>query len=189
MLRPSHARPSLSVEIYTGRMRTTFLVVSLAVSLFAETAAGLRWTPPAGWKNEGSTAMRIATYMLPTGPNDKAECAVYFFGPGQGGTVDANMGRWKGQLVDAAGKPSKADIHKKTIHGLPVTTIDTTGSYTGMGGPMNASPTVHPNYRLLGAIIEGPGGNIFVKFTGPAKLVAANLKNFEQMIASFQKEK
>jgi hypothetical protein len=170
-------------------MRTTLLIFSLAVCLLAETAAGLRWTPPPGWKSEGSTPMRIATYILPTGPDDKAECAVYFFGQGKGGTVDANIDRWKGQLVDAAGKPSKADIQKKTIHGLTVTTIDSTGNYTGMGGPMNASPTVHNNYRLLGAIVEGPGGNIFVKFTGPSRLVAANLKNFEQMIASFQKEK
>ena len=170
-------------------MRTTLLVLCLAVSLLAESAAGLRWTPPPGWKSEGSTTMRIATYVLPTGPNDKAECAVYFFGAGKGGTVDANMDRWKGQLVDAAGKSSKADIQKRTVHGLTVTTIDSTGSYTGMGGPMNASPTVHANYRLLGAIVEGPDGNIFVKFTGPARLVAANLKNFEQMIGSFQKEK
>jgi len=159
------------------------------MSLLAETAGGLRWTPPPGWKSEGSTSMRVATYVLPTGPNDKTECAVYFFGQGKGGTVDANIERWKGQLVDAAGKPAKADIQKKTVHGLPVTTIDTTGSYTGMGGPMNASPTVHANYRLLGAIIEGPGGNIFVKFTGPSRMIAANLKNFEQMINSFQKEK
>jgi hypothetical protein len=168
-------------------MRTTLFVLCTAVSLLAETAAGLRWTPPPGWKSEGSTPMRVATYLLPTGPNDKAECAVYFFGQGKGGTVDANMDRWKGQLVDAAGQPSKANIQKKTIHGLPVTTIDSTGNYTGMGGPMNASPTVHANYRLLGAIVEGPEGNIFVKFTGPAKLIAMNQKNFEQMIASFQK--
>jgi hypothetical protein len=170
-------------------MRTTLLILCWALSLLAQTAAGLHWTPPPGWKSEGSTPMRVATYVLPTGPNDRAECAVYFFGQGKGGTVDANMDRWKGQLVDAAGKPSKADIQKKTIHGLNVTTIDTTGNYTGMGGPMNASPTVHANYRLLGAIVEGPGGSIFVKFTGPARLMAANLKNFEQMISSFQTEK
>jgi hypothetical protein len=170
-------------------MRISLLALSLAFSLLAETAAGVRWTPPPGWKNEGARPMRIATYVLPTGPNDKAECAVYFFGPGQGGTVDANIDRWKGQLLDAAGKPAKAQVDKKSIHGLPVTTIDSTGSYTGMGGPMNASPTVHANYRLLGAIVEGPGGNIFLKFTGPARQVAANQKNFEQMLSSFQKEK
>jgi hypothetical protein len=170
-------------------MRRTLLLLSLAVTLLAETAAGLRWTPPPGWKNEGARPMRIATYLLPTGANDKAECAVYFFGPGQGGSVDANMDRWKGQLLDAAGKPAKAQISKKSIHGLQVTTIDSTGSYTGMGGPMNASPTVHSNYRLLGAIVEGPGGNIFLKFTGPATVIAANQKNFDTMLGSFQKEK
>jgi hypothetical protein len=98
-------------------MRISLLALSLAFSLLAETAAGVRWTPPPGWKNEGARPMRIATYVLPTGPNDKAECAVYFFGPGQGGTVDANIDRWKGQLLDAAGKPAKAQVDKKSIHG------------------------------------------------------------------------
>ena len=47
-----------------------------------------------------------------------------------------------------------------------------------------------PNYRLLGEVVEGPGGNsIFVKFTGPAATVAANLKAFEQLLASFQVDK
>jgi hypothetical protein len=49
---------------------------------------------------------------------------------------------------------------------LPVTTIDVTGQYSGMGGPMATAKTSKPGYRLLGAIIENPGGNVFLKFTG-----------------------
>ena len=36
------------------------------------------------------------------------------------------------------------------------------------------------DYRLLGAIVEGPGGNVFVKFAGPAKTIAANEQKFGQ---------
>ena len=43
-----------------------------------------------------------------------------------------------------------------------------------------------PGYRLLGAIVEAPGGNVFVKFTGPLKTVEANRQKFDQLIASFQ---
>jgi hypothetical protein len=42
-------------------------------------------------------------------------------------------------------------------------------------------------YRLLGAIVEGPGGNIFFKFTGPAKTIAANQPKFELLLNSVSK--
>jgi hypothetical protein len=114
---------------------------------------------------------------------------VYFFGPGQGGSVQANIDRWKGQITDANGQPANAKIEKRTIHQLPVTTVDSTGDYSGMGGPMAASKSVAKNYRLLGAIVEGPDGNVFIKLTGPAKTVAARRLEFEQLLNSFEKEK
>jgi len=159
-------------------------------SLFAASVAGLKWTVPAGWKTEEARPMRAATYTVPatSGDTASAECVVYFFGAGQGGNVQANLDRWKGQLSGADGKPPDAKIAKRTVHGLAVTTIDESGDYTGMGGPMAASKSVQKNYRLLGAIIEGPGGNVFIKFTGPAKTVAARQAEFEQFLNSFDKE-
>ena len=170
-------------------MRVALLVL-IGFTLLAETVAGLRWTPPAGWKSEGTAPMRAATYKLPPGPGDQegAECVVYYFGEGQGGSVQANIERWNGQFTGADGKPVKATIAKRTVHGLPVTTIDVTGAYSGMGGPMTTAKTVKAGYRLLGAIIENPGGNVFVKFTGPEKTIAANERNFQQMLDSFQKQ-
>jgi hypothetical protein len=60
--------------------------------------------------------------------------------------------------------------------------------YSGMGGPMAPTKAVKAGYRLLGAIIENPGGNVFLKFTGPEKVIAANQHKFEQMLESFVKE-
>jgi hypothetical protein len=133
--------------------------------------------------------MRAATYSIPpaAGDADKGECVVYFFGAGQGGGIEANIDRWKGQFKGPGGKPVDAKTSKKTVHGLPVTLIDVTGEYSGMGGPNAPTKTVKPGYRLLGAIIEGPGGNLFVKFTGPTKTVAANQAKFDQLVNSFQK--
>ena len=127
--------------------------------------------------------MRAATYIV-----DDAECGVYFFGAGMGGSVQANLDRWKGQVLGANGKPADAQIGKRTIHGLTVTVIDTSGEYTGMGGPMAKEKSVKPGYRLLGAIVEGPGGNLFIKFTGPVKTIATNQPKFERMLASLEKE-
>jgi hypothetical protein len=79
-------------------MRKWILALVLGPTLLAESAAGLKWTTPAGWKNEGSRPMRAATYSIPTAPgnHEKAECAAYFFGQGSGGGVQANIDRWKG---------------------------------------------------------------------------------------------
>jgi hypothetical protein len=132
--------------------------------------------------------MRAATYTMAPAPGDKpgAECVVYFFGQDQGGSVDANIERWKGQVEGADGKPAPAKVAKRTVNGMTMTTIDASGEYTGMGGMGGGQPA--PGYRLLGAIVEGPGGNLFIKFTGPEKTVAANQQKFEQLLASFQKE-
>ena len=99
-----------------------------------------------------------------------------------------NVERWVGQFKQPGGKPAAAQIHNRTVHGLPVTTIDVSGDYSGMGGPMAAAKTINPGYRLLGAIIENPGGNVFLKLIGPVKTIAANQGKFEQMLESFQKE-
>ena len=154
------------------------LSLTALLLILAESAAGLHWTAPAPWKSEGTRPMRAATYTV----DDGAECAVYFFGPGQGGSPQANIDRWKSQF-----KPGNAKVTKIVIHGLPVTRIDVSGEYSGMGGPMAQAPA-QPGYRLLGAIVEGPGGNLFIKFTGPIKTVAANQPKFEALLNSFAKD-
>jgi len=158
--------------------------------LCAESVAGLKWTAPAGWKNLGSQTMRAATYSVPPAAGDKesSECVVYFFGKGQGGTIEANMERWKSQFQSSDGKPATAKTGQRTVNGLAVTTIDVSGAYSGMGGPLAQSKSTLPGYRLLGAILVNPGGNIFLKFTGPGKTVTANQQKFEQLLQSFAKE-
>lgn len=151
--------------------------------LMADSGAGMHWTKPASWKADAQRPMRLATYII--GPH--ADCGVYYFGPGQGGSVQANLDRWIGQFLQADGKASQAaaKITKRTQNGLMITMVDVSGAYTGMGGPMVQSPAV-PGYRLLGAIVEGPDGSVFFKFTGPGKTVAENQAAFEKMIASLQ---
>ncbi len=134
--------------------------------------------------------MRAATYSIvpATGDTGVAECVVNFFGPGQGGGIDANVERWKSQVLGADGKPAAAKVDKKTVRGVAITMVDASGTYTGMGGPMMAGKPV-PGYRLIGAIAEGPGGNVFFKLTGPAKTIAAQQKSFEQLLMSIAPEK
>lgn len=155
------------------------MFAAAAAVLLAESSAGLKWTVPGGWMSKGAAPMRAATYAV-----GDAECVVYFFGPGQGGTVEANIARWSGQFSGAA--PAK--VTKINVHGLPVTRMDVSGTYVAAGGPAMTQQAAKAGSRMLAAIVEGPGGNLFVKFTGPATSVAGKVAEFDRLIGSFQKE-
>ncbi len=168
--------------------KSTGLIFLIAASLVADSGAGIRWTPPLNWKSEGQRPMRLTTYRVPPAAGDQegGECGVYYFGQGQGGSVEANIDRWIGQFQQAGGKSSKdvAKVEKRTVHGLKVTSVDVSGTYTGMGGPNAPQGSPKPDYRLLGAVVEGPQGSVFFKFAGPAKTVAQNQGAFEKMLST-----
>ena len=63
-------------------------------------------------------------------------------------------------------------------------TLDVSGTYLAPGGPMMESHGKLSNYRLLGAILETPGGHVFFKATGPASTMEKARSEFERMIDS-----
>jgi hypothetical protein len=176
----------------TRALVPSLVAISLLVSsvALAESAAGIRWTAPAGWKAEAPRPMRAATYSIALAAGDQgtAECVVNYFGPGQGGAVDANVERWKAQMLGPDRKPATATVTSRVVRGVKITVVDASGTYTGMGGPMAGGSKPVSGYRLLGAIAEGRGGNVFFKLTGPAKTMASQQARFEQLLASIQPE-
>jgi hypothetical protein len=133
---------------------------------------------PAAWvKEQPSSGMRLAQARIP-GPAGAAELAIFYFGAGGGGTADANIERWVGQIDLPAAPPKRASF---TTHGLGVTWVDVAGtmkpSTVGMG-----PATAQPGSRLLGAVVEGPGGPWFVKAVGPDATVAAARPAFLEML-------
>jgi hypothetical protein len=169
----------------------TLLMLSLALAGIAraEQAGGLTWTAPAEWKSQGERPMRAATYSLPAAKGDAepAELAVFFFGASSGGGVDANVKRWIEQFQKADGSSAAKDakVKQEKIAGLLATTLDVKGTY--MGGSMTGPSTPKPGYRLLGAIVEGPGGNVFFKLTGPEKTVTAAEKPLRKMLEGLKR--
>lgn len=157
----------------------------------AEQAAGLSWTAPAAWKSQGERPMRAATYVIPAAKGDQepAELAVFFFGQGQGGPADANVKRWIDQFrkADGSSAESVATVKKETMAGLSATSLDVKGTYLG-GGPQMGSGAPKPGYRLLGAIVEGPGGNLYFKLTGPEKTVAEAAAPFRKLLEGIKKQ-
>lgn len=163
-------------------MRILLVLAAAAAIVWAQSAAGLKWTAPKGWVSKGEAPMRAAQYTV-----GEAECVVYFFGPGQGGTVEANIARWTSQFAGTDGKPAPARVTKTTVHSLPVTRMDISGTYTASGGAAMTSQTPKTGNRMLAAIVEGPGGNLFIKFSGPVQSVTSQAAAFDALLASFQK--
>ena len=163
----------------------TLFVSLLSVTI---TLAGLTFTPPAGWKSVATTSsMRVAQFSLPRASGDAfdAELVVYYFG-GSGGTIDANIERWVGQMQQPDGRPSSAVMKRqsRTINGMKVTLVDVPGTYVAEVTP--GSPQRHnsPNFHLRAAVIETTNGPYFIKLTGPAKTVTAAEKTFEAFLGS-----
>jgi hypothetical protein len=167
------------------------LLLSLALvgMARADQAGGLTWTAPPEWKAQAERPMRAATYSIPAakGDSEPAELAVFYFGQSSGGGVDANVKRWIDQFQKADGTSAakEAKVKKETISGLPATAVDVKGTYAG--GSMMGPSAPKPGYRLIGAIVEGPGGNVFFKLTGPEKAIAEIKPDFDYLIANLRK--
>ncbi len=151
-------------------------------------APSLVWTKPAAWADvPPSSPMRKAQYKVP-GAAGEAECAVFYFGAGQGGDPAANAQRWASQFTPPAGVKAEDNLKTSTIDvgGIKVTMVEVKGTYSG-GGMMGQPSTPLANAMLLGAIAEGPDANWFFKLTGPEKTVADARAAFDGMIKSLKR--
>ncbi len=158
----------------------------LALPALADAAAGISWKAPDAWKKEPDRPMRAATYTIAPvkGDTDSAECGVFFFGSGQGGSVEANIERWTGQFEGAKAPTPK----KEKIAGFDVTSVELEGTYTApnMMNP-NAPKAPKPNTELYAFIVAAPEGNVFFKLSGPKKTVDAAKADFTKMLKGLTK--
>jgi len=128
--------------------------------------------------------MRVATYAIPsTGGSEPAECAVFYFGPGQGGGIDPNLERWVEQFEPGA----RTRRTSGDVNGLRVTRIEIEGNYLAPAGPRMESQGSRPGWQLLGAIVEGPEGLVFFKTTGSVRALREARPTFESMMGSVRK--
>lgn len=148
----------------------------------------LRFKAPDGWVKEQTTSsMRVAQYKLPKteGDPEDALLVLYFFGPTQGGAVQANIDRWISQMQQPDGSASKdkARTETSTVNGLKITSVDVSGTYTAEMAPGTPSQRNEANYRMRAAVVETPKGNYFLKIVGPAK----TMDHWEQSVTDFVK--
>jgi hypothetical protein len=140
--------------------------------------------------------MRRAQYRLARAEGDAedAECVVHYFGPGQGGMVEANVSRWLGQFAQPDGRPTApgsggAKVAKLTANGLAVTVVEAQGTYASGSMMPGAAPSApKPGWALLGAIAETKSGPWFFKLTGPQKSTQKWRGSFDALVASLQSQ-
>ena len=124
--------------------------------------------------------MRKAHLKVAQG-GQEAEVIFFFFGPGGGGGSQANIDRWLGQFKEPR-EELKSKTEQGTAGGRKVTHVQAEGTY--MSGMPGGTKTAQPNSMLLGAILESDAGNVFIRMTGPAKLVTESRAEFRKMIDS-----
>ncbi len=128
--------------------------------------------------------MRKATYLVPrvAGDSEDAELGVFYFGPGQGGGIDANVERWVKQFTDVPPDRVKREDRKANDLLAHLVEID---SGTFNANVMAQGPKkLKKDHALLGAIVEAPSGAYFFKLTGPKATVKAAKKPFLALLDS-----
>jgi hypothetical protein len=143
---------------------------------------------PAGWVEQTPTSsMRKAQFSLPRveGDSEDAELVAFYFGQGQGGSVEANIDRWIGQISQPDGSSSKekAKTNSREVAGKKVTLVDVSGTYSNT---MMSNTSPRPGYRMLAAVIETGEGPWFFKLVGPEKTVTKWSGSFDQFISNLK---
>ena len=138
------------------------------------TLLGYRSTVPASWVSRpASSSMRLAEFVVPGADSSPgAEVVIYFFGKGQGGTVAANLTRWKAQFSTPDGTPVYESVVRDTTGPFPITIAEYRGTYArgiGAGDANNAKP----GQSLVAGVAETPRGTLFIQLFGPIDRVTA----------------
>ena len=173
----------------------TLLVPLLTLTLAAGVQAaetrrvqflGMHSHVPAAWiAEEVESSMRVLQFRIPgAGDTDPAQFVLYYFGPTQGGSLEANVTRWESQFSGPDGGKVAAVVDP--LEGrFPASLVQLSGHYArGVG--MGPAGDALPDRMLLAAVVESPKGSLYPQLHGPAGLVEALRKDFVAFIEGMQ---
>jgi hypothetical protein len=146
----------------------------------------ITWVDPPAFKRvPPSNPMRKASFVVPrvAGDSEDGELTVFYFGPGQGGSIDANVDRWVKQFGEV--KPSDVKRADREANGLHQHTVELE-SGTFSAGMMGGGGKPKDNYGLVGGIVETPSGAYFFKMTGPTKTIKHAKADFYKLLDSIK---
>lgn len=143
------------------------------------------FTAPAGWgrKEVGPGGFIDAEYVLPRAEGDDADGRLTI--SRAGGSLDANIDRWRGQF---GGKPERDEKSEIEVGGMKVTLVELAGEFNDQRGPF-APASKKAGYRMFAAILPIGDTPYFVKATGPEKTIAAHADALLEFVKSVQPKK
>ena len=143
---------------------------------------GLKVKAPEGWlRQKPANRMRKAQFKLPHAENDTFDGELTVI-PAFGG-MDANLQRWKQQFKEVP----EPLINKRKVAGMEVSIVQLDGTYMYKARPMDPSEKSQPrpDYRVLAAVVQAPGGQVFFKSFGPRATMEKWQEAFTDMVDSF----
>ncbi|HSH93759.1 MAG TPA: hypothetical protein VK968_06410 [Roseimicrobium sp.] len=172
---------NLTKALLTLALAATVVVQSQAAAPESFKVSEFNFKRPASWEwVEVSSSMRAAQLKVPAA-NGAGEVVFFYFGPGGGGGTKANVDRWLGQFAEPR-DVLKPKVDEVTVGGTKVTYVHAEGTYqSGMPG---GAKTPLTNHALLGAIVEGGQGAVFIRMTAPKDLVKSSMADFKAMVES-----
>jgi hypothetical protein len=134
---------------------------------------------PKGWETvESTSSMRAAELKVSKG-EDKAEVIFFYFGSGGAGGTQANIERWFRQFQEPKDQLNPK-IEETSVGNTKVAYVHAEGTY--LSGLPSGPKTALKDHRLLGAIVEGNRGHVFIRMTGPTELVKESTEAFKGMV-------
>ncbi|MFT4709192.1 MAG: hypothetical protein ACI9D0_001541 [Bacteroidia bacterium] len=142
----------------------------------APAADPFTWVMPKGWIELPKAQFRDIN-LQPAGDSE-LQCYMTIL-PGGGGSMGANLNRWRGQLGLEPLEESEFNTLPTTVlfRGL-ANVVQLDGTFTGMGGEPR------PNYSMVGVILQTPQFTVTLKLTGPKDKVLAERANFDAFYGS-----
>ncbi len=137
----------------------------------------LTLTGPAGWVRKPAQSSFVrAEFLLPRAQGDDADGRVTI--STAGGSIEANIERWKGQFGSA---PEHSKQEQIKVGGLDVSLVDFSGDFNDQRGPF-APAVKRSGYRMIAAIIPVAGELHFIKAVGPKKTIEAHAQEIRTFI-------
>ena len=138
---------------------------------------------PDSWRWETPrSSMRKAQLSIPGKKGaEKGEAVFFYFGAGNSGGKQSNIDRWLQQFQEPK-EQLRHSVTSSKIDKTPVTFVRAEGTY--LSGPPLGRKVPKQNFALLGAIVEGGQGFVFIKLTGPKTVVFAAENDFKTMVTS-----
>ena len=137
---------------------------------------GLELAAPESWVRQPPRSQFVtAEFTLPRAEGDENDGRLTV--SVAGGSIDANLERWRGQFEGELTRDVAEDLE---VAGLTVKLLDCAGTFNDQPGPF-APGVQREGYRMIGAVIPTEGQLTFVKAYGPEKTI----EKYEESIRTF----